>query len=382
MRLGILDVGSQGAHLDVFRLRAGEPLRALSVVKRPTRLAAALAADGTIGPDGLARLVGAVDAAARAAQLAGVRELLAFGTSSIRDAPNRAEAVDRVAAACGIRLGFLTGADEARLTYRAARAWSGAAVGALFLVDIGGGTVELAAGTGPGPDWVLSAPLGAGLLTRRHLPDDPPSPRTVERLRSRLARDLDALLVGPAAAAAADPRSAAVATSKTFTQLALLTRGRDRDPAGPDLVLSRRALQKHIPRLAELRWAERARLAGVSASRAPQILAGALLADALMAVFGLAELAICPWALREGIALTRLQQLEAAAGGGPADRPGIAAQRSPFTTAAFAEHGVCRIPVPASGPGTTGLITVAGARADADDLPALISSLRQPASTC
>jgi exopolyphosphatase/guanosine-5'-triphosphate,3'-diphosphate pyrophosphatase len=64
-------------------------------------------------------------------------------------------------------------------------------------------------------------------------------------------------------------------------------------------------------RLAALSAAERADLPGVSRARAPQLAAGALVADAAMDLFGLAELEVCPWALREGVILRRLDALPA-----------------------------------------------------------------------
>jgi exopolyphosphatase/guanosine-5'-triphosphate,3'-diphosphate pyrophosphatase len=307
--MGILDVGSQGAHLDVLSLRSGRPVRVLAVVKVPNRLAASLAEDGTIAPDGLERLVGSIRGALRAGRRAGLRDVLAFGTSSIRDAPNRAEVTARIAASCGIELGFLPGKLDALLTYRGARAWAGPRARGLFVADIGGGTLELAAGDGDDPHWALSLPLGAGMLTRTRLPGDPPEPRQIERLRARLSRDLGAL--GGARRVSMPEDATALATSKTLAQLAALTGGCD--PRGRP-VITRRALRKHIPRLAGMRWAERARLNGVSTGRAPQILAGALLAEAVMEEFGLSSLTVCPWALREGIALTYRLSLDAAHG--------------------------------------------------------------------
>ena len=55
--------------------------------------------------------------------------------------------------------------------------------------------------------------------------------------------------------------------------------------------------------------AERRRLPGVSPDRSHQLVAGALVADAVMDIFGLDELEICPWALREGIILERLDTI-------------------------------------------------------------------------
>jgi exopolyphosphatase/guanosine-5'-triphosphate,3'-diphosphate pyrophosphatase len=309
MRIGILDVGSQGTHLDVLSLRPGRPVRVLAVVKRPNRLAAALAVDGTIAPEGVERLVGSISSVLRAGRRAGVRDVLAFGTSSIRDAPNCAEVTARIAAACGIELGFLPGKIDALLTYRGAREWAGPRARNLFLADIGGGTLELAAGDAHSPSWAVSLPLGAGVLTRTRLPGDPPTAEHIERLRAQLVRELSAVHSSRPAPLPKD--AAALATSKTLAQLAALTGGRDKRGRP---VLTRAALRRSIPRLAGLRWSERARLEGISTSRAPQILAGALLAEAVMDVFSISSLTVCPWALREGIALTYRLSLDAADG--------------------------------------------------------------------
>ena len=309
MRIGILDVGSQGAHLDVLCLRPGRPVRVLAVVKQSNRLAAALGADGTIAADGVERLVGSIRGVLRAGRRAGMRDVLAFGTSSIRDAPNRAEVTARVAASCGIELGFLPGKLDALLTYRGAREWAGPRARSLFVADIGGGTLELAGGDARGARWAVSLPLGAGLLTRTVLPGDPPKPEHIERLRARLAEELAA--VRSARSGPVPEDAVLLATSKTLAQLAVLTGGRD---ARGRPAVTRRALRKYIPRLAGMRWAERARLDGISTGRAPQILAGALLAEAVMDVFSLSSLTVCPWALREGIALTYRLPLDAAHG--------------------------------------------------------------------
>ncbi len=203
-----------------------------------------------------------------------------------------------------MRLGFLTGRQDARLTYLAARAWSGPDAGELVLADIGGGTVEVAGGSGPEADWALSLPLGARRLTLAALPDDPPCHDHVTALREHVAAALAAQLGEHLAEPA---RFRALATSRTFAQLARLTRPHR---APERLTLRRGAVRAVIPLLAAMPAADRARLDGVSASRARHILAGAIVAEALMDTFRLSRLHLCPWALREGVALRRREQLE------------------------------------------------------------------------
>src|SRR3954467_1695133 len=123
MRLGVLDVGSNSAHLEVVDLRAGEAIRRVKTVKHPTLLAGAIASDGHIRAGAVDRLVGAIGATARAANAENRDELVAYPTSSVRDAANRDAIIARVAAETGVRLGYLCGRDEARLTFLAAREW-------------------------------------------------------------------------------------------------------------------------------------------------------------------------------------------------------------------------------------------------------------------
>ncbi|KAB2342650.1 Ppx/GppA phosphatase family protein [Actinomadura rudentiformis] len=308
MRTAILDVGSNSAHLKVVDLSAGRPIRTVLSVKRPTRLAEAIQEDGRISRDAVERLVSSVSAAHCIARAQGSAELIAFATSAVRDAVNRCDIVDQVTGRTGVDLGFLSGRDEARLTFLAVRAWYGWSAGPLLMADIGGGSLEIAAGDGAEAGTALSLPLGAGRLTRDHLPDDPPSRKQIRRLRRFLTTQL-AEHLGAGDLSAGDLGQAeahAVATSKTFTQLAKLAR--DRGPNGYR-VLRLKALDRQIPRLAKRTATERAELKGISRSRARQILAGAMVAEATMATLGLTRIEICPWALREGIALRRLQQL-------------------------------------------------------------------------
>ncbi len=73
--------------------------------------------------------------------------------------------------------------------------------------------------------------------------------------------------------------------------------------------LKRESLEAWVPRLAGMTAAERAELPGVSEARAGQLLAGAMVAEGAMDLFGVERLEICPWALREGVILRRLDHM-------------------------------------------------------------------------
>ncbi|WP_242889768.1 Ppx/GppA phosphatase family protein [Actinomadura litoris] len=310
MRIGVLDVGSNSAHLRVMDLKVGAPPAPVTTVKRPTRLAEAVDADGRVAREAMERLVLSVGEAVYAAAEHGVEELVAFATSAVRDAANQREIVDEVAAATGVRLGFLSGRDEARLTFLAARAWYGWSGGRLLLADIGGGSLEIAHGEGQEPALAVSLPLGAGRLTRAHLPGDPPSRKHVRRLRRRVYERLSETSAQVLAGLDDERPVRPVATSKTFTQLARLTGAPGRkDGPYTRRVLELERLREQIPVLASKRAAARAKLPGVSRPRAPQILAGAIVAEALMTTLEIDRVDICPWAIREGLIIRRLQAM-------------------------------------------------------------------------
>jgi exopolyphosphatase/guanosine-5'-triphosphate,3'-diphosphate pyrophosphatase len=213
--------------------------------------------------------------------------------------------LDRVEAEAGVRPQYLSGEDEARLTYLAVHQWYGWSAGRLLILDIGGGSMEIVLGRDAEPELAMSLPLGAGRLSRVFLPDDPPSRDQLAALRKYVTATLrevaDRLLWEGIP-------DRAIGTSKTFKQLARLS-GAPAQRKGPFVrrSLTVRDLETWIPRLAALRARERAKLKGVSRSRSRQVIAGAVVARAAMKALNVEAVDVCPWALREGIILHYLQ---------------------------------------------------------------------------
>ncbi|MEU6804877.1 Ppx/GppA phosphatase family protein [Streptomyces neyagawaensis] len=307
MRLGVLDVGSNTVHLLVVDAHPGaRPLPAHSH-KVELRLAQLLDEDGAIGHDGVDKLITVVHEALQAAEDKGVEEMLPFATSAVREASNADDVLARVKDETGVELQVLTGAEEARLTFLAVRRWFGWSAGKLLVLDIGGGSLEIAYGIDEEPDAAVSLPLGAGRLTAGWLPGDPPAPDDVRALRRHVRAQI-ARTVGEFSRFGAPDH--VVATSKTFKQLARIG-GAARSTEGLYVQrdLKRQALESWVPKLAEMTTAQRAALPGVSEGRANQLLAGALVAEGAMDLFEVETLEVCPWALREGVILRRLDHM-------------------------------------------------------------------------
>jgi exopolyphosphatase / guanosine-5'-triphosphate,3'-diphosphate pyrophosphatase len=325
MRLGVLDIGSNTGHLLVVDAHAGAaPLPAFSY-KQPLRLAEHLDDDGAVTKAGIKALTDFCSEALTVAEDKGCEDMLGFATSAVRDAVNSDDVLAHVNDVTDVDLSVLSGEDEARLTFLAVRRWFGWSAGRLAVFDIGGGSLEIAGGADEAPDVAWSMPLGAGRLAREWFtggkgPDEEDLRRLRRQIRAAVAHDAGNLL-----RLGAPDRAAA--TSKTFRSLARIC-GAAPSGDGPLVprTLELSTLSQWIPKLVDLDADELAALPGVSPSRTHQIVPGALVAEACMDIFDLESLEVCPWALREGVILERLDQLSAATG--LVTRPSVRAGQS------------------------------------------------------
>jgi exopolyphosphatase/guanosine-5'-triphosphate,3'-diphosphate pyrophosphatase len=226
---------------------------------------------------------------------------------------NGEQVLARIRKQTGAQINVMTGQDEARLTFLAARRWYGWSSGRLLVIDIGGGSLEVASGVDEEPEAVASMPLGAGRLTRDWISADPPSPQEIRRLRKHVRAEIARGTGGMLRQGAPDH---VVGTSKTFRQLARIAGAA---PSGEGPYVKRVLRHSDVAALAErlpaMKQAERAKLPGVSAGRSPQLPAGAIVADAILDLLGVEAIELCPWALREGVILRRLDLLAQGLGG-------------------------------------------------------------------
>ena len=307
MRLGVIDVGSNAAQLQVVDARAGAPPLPIHAVKLPTELGEEAGIDGSISSEGADRVVAAVQRTLRAARELRVDQLCPFVTAAIRDADNRDEVLERLHDETGVRPQHLTGEQEARLTYLAVRSWYGWQAGSLLNIDIGGGSMEVSFGRDAVPELAVSLPLGAGRVTGEFLRPDPPSSAQIRELRRHVRRQVRE--VANRVQWEGTPRRVVV-TSKTFKQLARMS-GAPRGREGPFVrrTISKQQVRQCIQQMIPITAKKRGRQRGIRAARAWQILGGAVVAYETMRCLGIDEADVSPWALREGIMLEHLSSL-------------------------------------------------------------------------
>jgi exopolyphosphatase/guanosine-5'-triphosphate,3'-diphosphate pyrophosphatase len=335
MRLAVLDIGSNTVHMVVVDGLADGGFVLVGRERDTLRLAEAAFPALELPEEAERRLTATVARMKQAADDLGAEALVAFATSAIREAGNGIEVLSRVRAATGVAVKVLPGAEEARLTYAAARRWAAFSARRLLVLDIGGGSLEVAGGEGEQALLAESLPLGATRLTRRFVYSDPVGEDELVRLREHALR-----LLGPLAAKVRSVHWDVVcATSKTFRTLAEVAPAVPGVPrprhdfgfAGIDghtaARLGRDAVNVLAGYLATTSAKERARLPGLDELRAGNIVAGSQLAALAMQAFGLDELVLAPWALREGVIIEELErragQEDTGADGGPRRRAAL-----------------------------------------------------------
>lgn len=307
MRLGVLDIGSNTVHLLVADVRPGGRPVATTSRRSVLRLMRYLTPEGAITEDGIRALEKAVSDAARTAKVEKVDELLATATSAVREATNGDDVIARIEAALGQPLQVLGGETEARFTFLAVRRWFGWAAGQILLFDIGGGSLEIAAGADELPEAAASVPLGAGRMTLQFLPDDPPGEDAVERLREHARATLEPVTAQFGELARPDH---VVGSSKAIRSLAKLVGYPVPGWSGIErMLLPRAALSSWIPRLARIPASARQELPGITPDRTFQIVAAAVVLHTAMTAMRVDELEVSPWALREGVLLRYIESL-------------------------------------------------------------------------
>ena len=275
------------------------------------RLAEQIGADDQLSKMGEKGLLRAVQNAVQQAEKQGCDDFMALVTSAIREAENGLEVLARVRDRTGVELRVLSGEDEARLTFLAVRRWFGWSAGRLMILDIGGGSLEMAVGIDEEPDVALSLPLGAGRMTRQFLPEARSGGRPdLVALKKLDAHAADLLAPAAEELRAVGPPDLVAATSKTFRTLARLT-GAAPYSAGLRVhrELTLEGLGQLVGFVSRIESSALAELPGVSPERAHQMPAGAVVAQAAMRALDVPCVRICPWALREGVILRRLDSL-------------------------------------------------------------------------
>ena len=280
-----IDIGSNTTRLLVADAGNGQ-LRELVTQRAFTRIGKSLADGGSIPAEKIAETAEVVRSQAAVAAEVGAEHVAAVATAAIRNAPNRDELVSAVYEAGGMELSILTGVEEARLAFvGATRTLLKPLAGTVAVIDVGGGSSEIAIGQPDGRmEWSESFRIGSGFLADAYLRSDPPSVDELEKLRRHVAGTLEGLEPPPA--------DSAVAVGGTATSLRRLV--------GAEL--AHETLERGIRVLYSTPIAEIARRFELDTERVRLLPAGILVLEAISDLLEL-PLRIARGGLREGVLL-------------------------------------------------------------------------------
>jgi exopolyphosphatase/guanosine-5'-triphosphate,3'-diphosphate pyrophosphatase len=280
-----IDIGSNTTRLLVADSRDGV-LQELLAQRAFTRIGKSMGKDKAIPPKKVAETADVVASQARLAREMGAARIEAVATAAIRKAVNREELAIAVEQAAGLPLRVLTEEEEARLSFvGATRTLLDAPDGTVAVIDVGGGSSEIAVGEPDGAmTWSESFRIGSGFLADAYLRSDPPSVDELEKLRRHVEGTFEGLEPPPA--------KTAVAVGGTATSLRRLV--------GAEL--EHETLERGIRVLSSTPIAEVALRFELDAERVRLLPAGILILEAISDLLGL-PLRIARGGLREGILL-------------------------------------------------------------------------------
>ncbi len=267
-----------------------------------TRLGAGVDADGRLRDDAMQRVFSTLDEYAAEIERAGCDTALAVLTSAVRDSANGTEFAAAVQDRYGLEPHVLTGDQEARLTFLGATSDRDPGDSAPTLVfDIGGGSTELVIGSGSEVGFHVSTQAGVVRQTERHIHSDPPSAAEC----AELSADVRGILADAVPSGERSAVQHAVAVAGTATSLAAIAQ--DLDPYDParvhGYVLDRERCDAILTRLSKLTLEQRRRVAGLHPDRAPTIIAGALIFEAVIDLFALQRVEVSEHDILRGAAL-------------------------------------------------------------------------------
>ena len=280
-----IDIGSNTTRLLVADAGEGR-LRELVNQRAFTRIGKSLGNGTLIPAEKIAETAEVVRTQAAVASEVGAEHIVAVATAAIRTAGNRDELVSAVHAAGGMELSILTGEEEARLSFvGATRTLVEPPVGTMAVIDVGGGSSEIAIGEANGKmTWSESFRIGSGYLADAYLRSDPPSADELEKVRRHVEGTFEGL--SPPSAASA------VAVGGTATSLRRLV--------GAEL--EHETLERGIRVLSSTRIAEVAERFELDAERVRLLPAGILILEAISDLLRL-PVRIARGGLREGLLL-------------------------------------------------------------------------------
>jgi exopolyphosphatase/guanosine-5'-triphosphate,3'-diphosphate pyrophosphatase len=299
-RSAFIDIGTNTILCLIAEIRDTGRFRILEDLADIAGLGKGVDESGVISVGGEARALATLERHLDQCKNLGVEEIVAVGTSALRDAQNSAEVRARYRARLGLDIHVISGAEEAAYSFLAVQCGLDLGGQELLVIDVGGGSTEFIRGNRAGVSGAVSIDVGSVRLTERYLPSDPVQAAEVEVMDAAIDNALDPL---PERGIRAEAALNLIGIAGTFTTLAAmekkLLRYSHSEVHGSRLTLEQ--IQGQTRALQERSLAERKRLIGLEEKRADVIFAGARLVEKILARFGAGAVTVSDQGVRYGL---------------------------------------------------------------------------------
>jgi len=306
-KVAAIDCGTNSIRLLIAEPNGSSGLIDLERRLEIVRLGQGVDANGEFHPDALRRTFAAVDEYAGLIKKAGVpvEKVHFVATSAARDAKNRESFFAGIRQRLGVEPDVISGEAEARLSFVGALSRVTPDNEPVLVMDIGGGSTELIAGSAAGEmRSAISLDIGSVRVTERFLKQNPVAENDLEQA----ATYVDDLLAGSVVDFGGVGSWIGVAgTSTTLAGVYLKLERYDRERVhGARIPLP--AIAELLHRLAGLTVEEIRALPSMHPGRADVITGGALVATRIAARMQVADLLVSESDILDGIALQLLDQ--------------------------------------------------------------------------
>ncbi|HZZ44242.1 MAG TPA: Ppx/GppA phosphatase family protein [Tepidisphaeraceae bacterium] len=307
VRLAAIDIGSNSIHMIVAQINADGTMTNLWRVKEAVGLGRLSFPSHRLSREAMDQAMGALTRILQAARQRRVEKILAVATSAVREAHNGGDFIERVRRKLRLDVRVVSAREEARLIYVAVRHAAPLGSDPEFIIDVGGGSVELIVGNDRQTLLLESRKLGAARMTAQHVKTDPISDEEKASLLKHYDHDLTSICEQIIALKPVG----AIGTSGTLENLAEMcspTPPASANAADAPLIIERARFQEMVAELVKAKPKDRAKMPGLDPQRQDQIVAGALLVNEFFERLKLRKIRICRSALREGIVLDYIQR--------------------------------------------------------------------------
>jgi len=274
-----LDCGSNSTRLLIVDDHNQPLVREMTI----TRLGQGVDDSGALSEAGIERVLTTLRRYRELMDTHDVTDGLLVATSAVRDAANGAEFLTRANAVVGVPARVISGDAEARYSFEGATASLSPSDTPTLIVDIGGGSTELASTIG-GVLHGFSMQLGCVRVTERVLGTGMTTDQTLEQARDMITAELDRAWAAVPAFASLSNGLRVLGLAGTVATLAQLETGLTsyrRDLVHHQTV-TRDRLHHWVNVLGAMTPDERLMIPGMVAGRQDVMIAGLLIMDAVM----------------------------------------------------------------------------------------------------